>query len=232
MSASPSSTLPTSDRLQTTRNSLLTSQYYIGKPGVSDQLTWFRFGKEDCVVTREALETFHSSNNAPDLEPLVPAPPDPVELSAVVLITPDDFWLTSCGMWKGPTSVARTLADVKPTCTGDVPQETIFAQDFDSVMENINSLVHDVQINEQTEVKGFFKNSPTGQRKIKFRHILFEKIQHPSDGGYESSDTEDGKYLLIFFYRFRAKYFISLQIYLRNSGSLDGQHFTPRLKTL
>ena len=41
----------------------------------------------------------------------------PAVLSAVVHISDDDFWMTSCGNWNGPHHFCQRFSDVKLTCT-------------------------------------------------------------------------------------------------------------------
>ena len=45
-------------------------------------------------------------------------------------------------MWKGPTEAAKSFADVKLTCMGQVPTHDIFADDFKTVLKNVTDLIH------------------------------------------------------------------------------------------
>jgi hypothetical protein len=97
-----------------------------------------------------------------------PPTPEPAKFSAVFFITEDDFWL-DC--WKGPTPVANTLADVKPTLTGVVPAHDVFRKDFAKAVANLQQLF---EAKKTTSIqRGVLVKDGTGY-KIKLRHVLFE----------------------------------------------------------
>ncbi|KAM6490060.1 hypothetical protein JOM56_014472 [Amanita muscaria] len=134
------------EKLGNARQALLASGYYLGtpEPRWEDKVTWKRIGKaerlvsvEDDVIATAAYKAFEESDQLGK----APNPPDPVMLSAVVHVSEEDYWLTSCGMWRGDSPVARTLADVKPTCVGVAPVHAVFAEDFRLVLENVNNLM-------------------------------------------------------------------------------------------
>jgi len=95
----------------------------------------------------------------------------PAKLFVVVFITPEDYWLVSCGLWKGPTSGCLNFADMKLTCTGAAPMHEVFRSDFKCAFDNLRFLL------EKATTPGFTKASGVLVReteKIKFRHVLFE----------------------------------------------------------
>ncbi|KIL55635.1 hypothetical protein M378DRAFT_182185 [Amanita muscaria Koide BX008] len=163
------------EKLQNAREALIIGKYYLGTPEESwaDKLTWKRIGKagrlvtvEDDAVASAAYKSFEES----DQRGKPPNPPDPVILSAVVRVSDEDYWLTSCGMWNGLSPVARTLADVKPTCVGIAPGHSVFAEDFRFVLDNVERLMEMSRVYERRKGVLITGANP----RIKFRHVLFE----------------------------------------------------------
>ena len=164
------------EKLQNVRDALLKKGLYLGTPHVSEKLVWDRDGNADRLVTAEAAAAASDAlkTHASDPSAERPTVPEPAVLSAVVFIPKEDYWLTACGMWKGPTEATRTFADVKPTCTGQAPEHAVFADDFDVVLKNLDALMQKEKTDGFKAMKGLLINSMNGNRKIKFRHILFE----------------------------------------------------------
>ena len=148
-------------------------------------MIWRRIGTDDCLVTKEsadAVDAAHAASAATETAPgedSIPTPEyDLAVLSAVVHISDDDFWMSSCGNWKGASQYCPKFSDLKLTCTGKSPLEIPFREDFPTVLTNLTSVVN--LSAKFTEKKGLFVERPP-DRKIKFRHILFEvSIQPPS----------------------------------------------------
>ncbi|KAF7984151.1 hypothetical protein HWV62_16808 [Athelia sp. TMB] len=171
------------EKLRNARDALIARGSYLGVTGVADGYRWERVGRTNKLVTaaaatahREAQIEYAAnpdSNPVPEISPAV--------LSAVVLITEDDFYMTSCGMWNGPTTAARTFADVKPTCTGAQPDHAVFANDFPAVCENITALMEKARTPGFKDVKGVKVNTGGSGIKIKFRHVLFERKDSKED---------------------------------------------------
>ncbi|KAM6492481.1 hypothetical protein JOM56_012205 [Amanita muscaria] len=160
--------------LQNAKQALLASGYYLGTPEEkwAEKVTWRRVGKAERLVTIEADATaaaaykvFEESGQ----EGKAPSPPEPAMLSAVVHVSEDNYWLTSCGMWRGSSAVAQSLADVKPTCVGVAPAHTVFTEDF-----------------------RFGVIIGGANRRIKFRHVLFEAISSRP----ESEPVVPGEYTI------------------------------------
>lgn len=167
------------EKLRNAREALISKSIYLGTRGAAAGLKWQRTGRagrEDLLVTAETAAAVDEAQAAHDAHPENTPSPDisPAILSAVVLITEDDFWMTSCGMWKGPTQATPTFADVKPTCTGAAPPHEVFAADFPITCENITAIMEMGRTAGFTEVKGIKVNAIGGAPKLKFRHVLFE----------------------------------------------------------
>lgn len=164
------------EKLRNARNALIARGLYLGIEGTADDLTWERVGRTNKLVTaatasarRDAQVAYAADSDGTTMPEVSPA-----VVSAVVLITEDDYWLTSCGMWNGPSSVAATFADVKPTCTGATPDHEVFASDFKNACDNITAVMEKARTPNFKDVKGIKMNTVGGQTKLKFRHLLFE----------------------------------------------------------
>ena len=140
---------------------------------------------DTCLVTKEsadAVDPTHAVAAATaetTLEELsIPTPEyDLAILSAVVHISDDVFWMTSCGNWKGTSYYCPSFSDLKLTCTGKSPSETPFPTYFPTVVANLPALA-DLLI-KFTNKKGPFVKWPS-DHKIKFRHVHFEVSRPPS----------------------------------------------------
>src|ERR1700722_6574947 len=176
MSSSTASEGYLTETLNNARKSLLKKGLYLGVPGVMSRLEWHRVGKVHYLSTAEDVKNALARNaeldpNAPSTE--VEAPSYAV-LSAVVFIPPEGYWLTSDGMWRGPEN-GFAFSQVKPTCTGAAPRHPVFSDDFASVLSNMDNIMEDARTSSDTEMKGtIVKSRSTGERKLKFRHVLFE----------------------------------------------------------
>jgi hypothetical protein len=177
-----------SSRFDTTRDGLLNSGLYLGDENFEiDQVVWKRIGFDNCLVTKSSADAVDAANAAtdttftPEEDSKLPFTPeyDLAILSAVVHITNDDFFMTPCGYWRGPTQFCRNFSDIKLNCTGKSPSETPFRKDFPTLLANLTA-VADLSWR-FTNKKGLFVERPPGHRKIKFRHVLFEvTIRSPS----------------------------------------------------
>lgn len=179
MSLSQHATDCLSEKLQNARDALMSDDVkgiYLGSLGALEKLTWERCGRADRVVTAEtaALVREQHKAHASDPDAPVPSPPDAAILSAVIFIPEEDYWLTSCGMWKEPTIMAETFADVKPTCTGGTLEHPVFSGDFKKVLENVAGLIEKGRTQGVKAAKGVLVKSSTGLERIKFCHVLFE----------------------------------------------------------
>src|ERR1700722_5792420 len=168
----------TAHLVHSAREALIKKGLYLGSSDVSSQLVWQRNGKlHQYLATVEDVEKVSAHNEA--LDPITSQtqyPPYAI-LSAIVFIPSEDYWLTSCGMWKAEHKYP--FAKVKPTCTGQAPKHPVVSEDFRNVLSNMDILVN--RAKGSPSFKGALVNSPsTGTRKLKFRHILFEVCLHVS----------------------------------------------------
>ena len=168
-------------KLDTTRKSLLTAGLYLGDQNFKiDQVIWRRISGDNCLVTKEsadAVDAAHAVIAAMETTPgedseSTPTPEyDIAVLSAVVHISDDDFWMSSCRNWKGTSQYCPKFSDLKLTCTGKSPSQMPFSKDFPTVLTNLTALANLAA--KFTEKKGLFIERPP-DRKIRFRHVLFE----------------------------------------------------------
>ncbi|KAF8076842.1 hypothetical protein FPV67DRAFT_1445399 [Lyophyllum atratum] len=187
-------------RLTEARQNLLASGFYLGDPAftraVQSKLVWAHIGREKSLVTKEsmdAVEAAQKAAQAAEVDGTTPPPIPPLkmaDLSIVVEITKEDFWMVACGMWKGPTQACRTLGDMKLSCTGAKPGHEVFAADYASAVSSIRGLM-------ELCVTPGFKNKkgvlvPQGiNQKVKFRHVLFEPVTGDDDDSDTASDTNN-----------------------------------------
>ena len=122
---------------------LLQEVVYLGEPHVANNVTWACVGKAYWHVTDETATEYKSSSDlsAVDLESFTLTNPDAPILSAVVLISEEDYWLTVDANWKGPSTVAPKLSDAKASCTGQAPDNEVFIPDFLTVLNNIKDII-------------------------------------------------------------------------------------------
>lgn len=165
------------EKLRNAREALVSSDkaIYLGVPDKLRDLRWVRVGNADLLVTEESAAEYLEAQQALQADPEAPAPgaPKSAVLSAVVHIPAEDYWLTSDGMWKGPTDAAKTFADVKPSCTGQAPTNEVFSGDFTNVLKHMRTILDLARTKGFQQSKGVLVNGFGGIPKIKFRHILF-----------------------------------------------------------
>ncbi|KIL68346.1 hypothetical protein M378DRAFT_21881 [Amanita muscaria Koide BX008] len=181
------------EKLENARQALINSKFYLGVPTAELQpkLTWDRVGRVDHVVSVEAAEAaevafnaFYQANSDLDERKVAPVAAEPAILSAVVKISEEDYWLTSCGMWREPSPITPTLADVKPTCVGVVPPHAVFANDFRNVLNNVKMLMNMEGTRGMAQRKGVLVKN----HQLRFRHVLFEPVRK-SEGSSENSTS-------------------------------------------
>jgi len=181
-------------KLQDVRTKLVENveqSWYLGENAGRENVVWYRLGREEVLLTTAAAQAFDDAmeefaSSTEDENPGLTPPPEPEHalLSAVVQITHEDFWMMSCGRWKGPTTVCREFADVKLTCTGTAPNDSVFRRDFPTVLANLNHLMA-LSSTGFSLKKGLMVPSRGRTQKIRLRHVLFEP------GTSESLDTDE-----------------------------------------
>lgn len=176
------------ERMENLQKSLLESGTYLGAAKslgqTSTWLKWERVGNADYAVTeREARAGTAEETEEEDADA---REPKPAILTAVVQISDDDYWLTACGMWKEPTDVTASLAEVKPSCMGIAPKDETFGQDFPNVLKSLQDIRDSKKSPGCEKQVGMLKND-----RIKFRHVLFEKKRKTKNG--EGKESGKGK---------------------------------------
>jgi hypothetical protein len=166
--------------LQETRQQLVEEGGYMGDRQLMTQNTvvWRRIGRGHCLVTKEWAETTAEAHTRiasqqTEEEENFEEGPDMATLSAVVKITTEDFWMMSCGMWKGPSEMTPSFQDIKLTCTGGIPDDEVFCADYKTVLDNARRLMTEVESNSFDGKRGFLITRGN-THKLKFRHVLFE----------------------------------------------------------
>ena len=177
--------------LDTLRDALLSAGLYLGDENFEiDQVKWRRIGADNCLVTKKSADAVDAAYTALNVTPEedTPIPEyDQAVLSAVVHISDDDFWMASCGHWRGPRPFCLKFSDVKLTCTGKSPLGTPFSRDFPNVLANLTAVTN--LSARFLNKKGLFVESERPpERKIKFRHVLFEvSIRSPFSQNFDLS---------------------------------------------
>jgi hypothetical protein len=155
---------------------LLDKGLYLSSPSLHDDVVWSHVGTGNQLVTKSSVnavvEAQATSLVAESGEHTASMAPDVAHLSLIVSITNKDFWMTSCGMWKGSTTAVKMLTNVKPTCTGGMPDHHIFEPDFAVAMENVHWLMDQILMPGNAKQGMVFGNG--NKCKLKFRHVLFE----------------------------------------------------------
>ncbi|KAI5982958.1 hypothetical protein EDD15DRAFT_2202440 [Pisolithus albus] len=197
--------------LQRSRDRLLAMGLYLGDSTVATNVQWVREGRghvlvycpkedtEDSTTARDstALENV-SSNPSTTMAPANShAPPEGAELTAIVRIEREHFWLTSDAGYLGPTDICKEILDVKPMCAVGDPGVEPVQSDFPTVVDMLRVLTRQCVMPGYSAGPGLFiteKNRPTC---VKVRHRLFEPIDCGLDVDEDSEDestTTDDPY--------------------------------------
>ena len=134
------------NKLTATHVSLLKNGLYLRDPTLQTdkKLTWHQIRNDKCLILcdlshnakdgstqKTLLDTAIGDNTIKiDMQQYTPD-----ILSAIVHITTEDFWMSSCGGWHGSTKFCPNFQDLKLTCTGHVPTELPFADDFQTTIK-------------------------------------------------------------------------------------------------
>ncbi|KAF9476073.1 hypothetical protein BDN70DRAFT_194034 [Pholiota conissans] len=173
--------------------------WYLGDPSNAfrDQVIWKRVNRGHWLVTKESVQAIENAQTAAAVNDADDdnassdneATLQHATLHAVLLISYDDCWLTPCGNRKGPTVVTKNFEDLKLTFQAGSPTAfDIFKRDFPIVINNVNWLMNEAAIG-KAPTKDFMNPS----NMLRFRHVLFEKLDHESVDA--ASELEDA-YLL------------------------------------
>jgi hypothetical protein len=170
-------------------------------------------------VTKSSAVAFEDAAKASAADPSAPAPspPELATLSAIVYISDENFWFTSCAKWRGPTTVSPSFANIKPSFTGQAPADDPVRADFPEVISNIKGLMAMASTPGFTTKRGVLVGA-ANDPMLKIRHQVFEVrfifslvlgyISHvsylqkvdpsqPVDSGSETASESDSKYSAI-----------------------------------
>lgn len=196
-SGKPFIDLPT--KLQKVRERLVDSGTYLGATSVCKNITWARFGKAhkavlvksstgDSETDLTASDSSHANSPTSSSDTSSPTSSrassptsslfDPTEtevavLSIIVEIGQDDFYLTSDGGYRGPSKFIKSLAHVKPSCSGGVPEAEPFNSDYTTAIDNLHWLLSEATTPGFKEKRGVVTKLGNATR-IKVRHLLFD----------------------------------------------------------
>jgi hypothetical protein len=152
---------------------LLNKGLYLGSTCLCEDVKWSHVSRANLLIAgptaHAKLVSALSDDTTKAQDTTIPA-----ILSTIVSITANNFWMTSCGMWKGPNSATKEFADIKPTCTGVTTDHEFLAQDFSVGIDNICQLMEQMMMSDTTAKQGMLVNTGPGQLKLKFRHVLFQ----------------------------------------------------------
>jgi hypothetical protein len=172
MTSRESSYLP--ERIKVFRDDLMNTVGYLGDPDVAHDFEWMPIGEDNWLVSKEAAAEFRASQATTSSSCVLG--PSPVQLSAIMEISDDDFRFTSCGMWRGGNhSNPKNFADVYLTCLGDAPPHPPLTADYDNVLLNLGKIIRRQSTSSVT--RGIFVTSRFGGHTIRLRHKLFTELQ-------------------------------------------------------
>jgi hypothetical protein len=162
--------------LRNARTALMDRGNYLGGPDTFTKLVWWGernshrlVNKADADAADDAIKAHSEDDHAPGA-----SPPPSALLSVIGFVPSEDYWLTSCGMWKGPTTAAPNFADAKATCTIEDAKLEVLGDDFKHALSNVQTLIESGSTPGYNVSKGPHVKSSTGTFKLKFRHVLFE----------------------------------------------------------
>ena len=162
-------------RIDKSRERLRTETVYLGENyhDVQKRLRWYVTTMGNVVIETAKAFGQHmgaSMSTSPDGS----FEPEPAMLSAIVVLTREDFWLSSDGDWEEPTSKAPTLADVKITCTGAALPHEDLSTEFATVIDNIDELIKRAHTTSYVMEHFRVLSAMTLDPKVMFRHRIFE----------------------------------------------------------
>ena len=142
---------------------LRSNTFYLGDRNTSDRLSWFETQGTNVLIDESVKP---SPSTTIDRLPLA-------VMSAIVVLTGEDFWLSSDGYWEESVVDAPSIADVTLSCTGAAPSLGYLDKHFVNVVRNLNTLIGRMRT---TCCKRHVQSlsAITLLPKVKFNHILFE----------------------------------------------------------
>lgn len=158
----------TSSRTIRCRDRLLRSGFYLAADDILKKVEWVRQGRSHYLA---ATMENSDSNTCTTQRQLA-------QLSAIVVIDSNNFWLTFDGGYRKGNGIWQHLYEVKLSCTVCEPPMDPLKNDFATVMKNLRVLMQKVGTPGYEKGKGFLfydNRSPTPTR-FKIRHSPFQRI--------------------------------------------------------
>ncbi|KAK6974454.1 hypothetical protein R3P38DRAFT_3335806 [Favolaschia claudopus] len=166
------------------RADLLAGPYYMGNEDVISSLAWKKVGRDEMVTSAEEgakhasdmekqANTDHDNEGSEGGEGAGADDLNPVGLTVVAMVSPENCYLTPCANWNGPTEFDPSFADIKLNCRLVAPSNSPFAGDFQIAMKTITKLMAQVETDgyKKSGIFNFKENPKIG---FKIRHIVFE----------------------------------------------------------
>ncbi|KAJ6518278.1 hypothetical protein C8R47DRAFT_1232444 [Mycena vitilis] len=172
--------------LKSFREELQHNPFYLGGSALTEKVQWKRVGREDMVVSANAAAVEGAAADSNDEGDQ----PDPVALSIVATVSPEDFWLVPCGFWKGPTIYTPTFADLKLNCRLVAAEDPLFAADFRTGMKNVEKLTANIATEGHSKV-GLFDTKEKPKTTLKLRHVVFEEKEAGDEDDPNAFQVQD-----------------------------------------
>ena len=157
------------DRIKSTLDALRKDTFYLGDTDTHKMLAWCNTPQGNTIVMEIPILFERNEGDPP------PPPVDPrhATLSAIVLLTYDDFHLSEDDYWETLTPSAPTVADVVLSCTGGMPKHDTLCTDFINVIDNIDLLIS--KTHKRRHLTNGIRPMSTMDLspKVLFRHVLF-----------------------------------------------------------
>ncbi|KAK7025639.1 hypothetical protein R3P38DRAFT_2778450 [Favolaschia claudopus] len=177
------------------RADLLAGPYYLGNEDVISSLAWKKVGRDEMVVSAEEAakhasnmekqsNTDHDNEGSEGGEGVGADDLNPVGLTVVAMVSPENCYLTPCANWNGPTEFDPSFADIKLNCRLVAPLNSLFAGDFQFAMRTITKLMAQVETDGYKK-SGIFNFNENPKIGFKIRHIVFEPKEEDDDGDDE-----------------------------------------------
>ncbi|KAK0190766.1 hypothetical protein F5146DRAFT_1137592 [Armillaria mellea] len=106
-------------------------------------------------------------------------------LLTVLRISAQDCWVYPDGRWRGPTEYTKSFADTKLRCSGVIPVAGVFRDDFEHVIENLES-IRNMIASPGGKKRGVLVPAQIGDPMDENQSGLKVKFQHekgPREGG-------------------------------------------------
>ncbi|KAK6977802.1 hypothetical protein R3P38DRAFT_2581117 [Favolaschia claudopus] len=142
---------------------LLAGPYYMGNEDVISSLAWKKVRRD------EMADTDHDNEGSEGGEGAEADTLNPVGLTVVAMVSPENCYLTPCANWNGPTEFDPSFADIKLNCRLVAPSNSLFAGDFQIAMKTITKLMAQVETDgyKKSGILNFKENPKIG---FKIRH--------------------------------------------------------------